>query len=47
MAGNQNKQDDPYARDSFSMRRMTRGQVWAITIVAIIIVVALVAYSYS
>lgn len=47
MADNQTKQDDPYARDSFSMRRMTRGQVWAITIVAIVIVVALVVYSYS
>jgi len=47
MAGKQPNADDPYARDSFSMRRMTRGQVWAITIVAIIIVVALVAYSYS
>ena len=29
------------------MRRMTRGQLWAITIVAIVIVVALVVYSYS
>jgi hypothetical protein len=47
MAGNKTKKDDPYARDSFSMRRMTRGQVWAITIVAIVIVVALIAYSYS
>jgi len=47
MAGKQQTTDDPYARDSFSMRRMTRGQAWAITIVAIVIVVALVVYSYS
>lgn len=46
MAQKQPKADDPYARDSFSMRRMTRGQVWAITIVAIVVVVGLVVYSY-
>lgn len=46
MSENQQNRDDPYARDSFSMRRMTRGQVWAITIAAIVIVVALVVYSY-
>ncbi len=46
MAKKQPKADDSYARDSFSMRRMTRWQVWAITIVAIVIVVGLVVYSY-
>lgn len=45
MIQKQQSPDDTYARDSFSMRRMTRGQVWAITIVAIVIVVGLVIYS--
>lgn len=44
MAKKQHGLDDPYARDSFSMRRMTRGQVWAITIVSIVIAIGLVAY---
>lgn len=46
MAEKQQGPDDPYARDSFSMRRMTKGQVWAITIVAIVVVVGLLLYSY-
>lgn len=47
MSENQQNRDDPYARDSFSMRRMTRWQLWAITIVAIVVVVALLVYSYA
>ena len=35
MAEKQKNSDDPYARGSFSMRRMTRGQIWAIAVVAI------------
>jgi len=45
MAENQNGPDDRYARESFSLRRMTRGQVWAITIVSIAAVVGLLVYS--
>ncbi|MGE0333986.1 MAG: hypothetical protein AB7Q76_01745 [Gammaproteobacteria bacterium] len=37
--------DDTYARESFTFRRMTRGQVWAITIVAAIILVGGVVYA--
>lgn len=47
MAQKRQIQDDPYARDSFSFRRMTRGQVWAITVVAIVVLAAAVAYSYG
>lgn len=46
MAGKQQSPDDPYARDSFSMRRMTKGQVWAITIVAIVVLIGLIIYSF-
>ena len=45
MATSPKKSDDSYARESFSMRRMTRGQVWAITIVAVAALVAFVIYS--
>lgn len=37
--------DDTYARKSFTFRRMTRGQAWAITIVAVIILVGGVVYA--
>jgi hypothetical protein len=36
---------DPYARDSFSMRGMTRWQAWSISIVAAVIVVLLLAWA--
>jgi len=46
----QMKQKDPpedtYARDSFTFRRMTRGQLWSISIVVGIIVIASIAYLY-
>lgn len=45
MAEEQKRSDDPDARASFGMRRMTRKQVWALTIVSIAIVIALVAYT--
>lgn len=45
MARKQQIPDDTYARESFTFRRMTRGQVWAITIVAAAILVGLVAYA--
>ena len=45
MAKKQGTPDDPYARESFGMRRMTRGQVWAITIVSIVVVIGLLAYA--
>lgn len=45
MAQKPQNADDPYARESFGMRRMTRGQVWAITIVAIVVVAGLLVYS--
>jgi hypothetical protein len=44
MADEKKSTDDPYARDSFTLRRMTRGQVWSITIVAIVILVGLALY---
>ena len=44
MAQHQQVPDDPYARDSFTLRRMTRGQVWAITVVAVLVVIGLLAY---
>ena len=37
--------NDAYVRESFTFRRMTRGQVWAITIVAAIILVGGVVYA--
>lgn len=45
MAENHNIPDDTYARDSFSLRRMTQGQVWAITIVGIAVLVGLLLYA--
>lgn len=36
--------DDPYARDSFTFRRMTRWQLWSITIVLVVIVVLAIIY---
>lgn len=44
MADIKQTQNDPYARDSFTLRRMTSGQVWALTIVSIAVVVGIVAY---
>jgi hypothetical protein len=44
MAQKQQNTDDQYARESFGMRRMTRGQVWAITVVAIVVVAGLLVY---
>lgn len=38
--------DDTYARNSFTFRGMTRKQLWAITIVAAIILVGGVVYAY-
>lgn len=40
-------QDDPYARDSFTFRRMTRGQVWTLTVFVAIVVVAVIVYAYG
>lgn len=44
MARNRQIPEDPYARDSFTLRRMTRGQVWAITVVAVLVVIGLLVY---
>lgn len=38
--------DDTYARQSFTFRRMTRGQVWAITIFVLILLGAAVVYAF-
>lgn len=35
---------DPYARDSFTWRGMTKWQVWSISIASAVIIVLLVAY---
>jgi len=45
MAGKEQIPDDVYARDSFTLRRMTQGQVWALTIVAVVVLVALLVYA--
>lgn len=45
MADTGNVSDDTYARRSFSMRRMTRAQLWGITAVAVAVIVAVVAYA--
>ena len=45
MEKKQQNPDDPYARDSFSLRRMTRRQVWALTIVSIVILIGFLAYA--
>ncbi len=37
--------NDPYARGSFTFRRMTKGQVQAISIASAVIVVALILYA--
>lgn len=41
----QQRFDDEYAKGSFTFRRMTRSQVWTISIAAAAIAVALVTYS--
>lgn len=43
MVENQKRTDDPDGRDSFSMRRMTRKQVWAMTGVSVAVVIGRVA----
>jgi hypothetical protein len=45
MAKRQQFPEDTDARDSFTFRRMTRGQLWAITIVAAVILAGLVVYA--
>jgi hypothetical protein len=47
MAQNIPQQDDKYARESFRWRQMTRGQLWGITIVAAVVVIAAVIYGIS
>jgi hypothetical protein len=47
MAEKERIPDDEYARYSFSLRRMTQGQVWAITAVAVAVLVGLLVYSIS
>lgn len=38
---------EKYARESFSFRSMKRWQLWGITLAAIVVVVALVAYGVA
>jgi cytosine/uracil/thiamine/allantoin permease len=47
MANKENIPDDPYARESFTFRRMTRGQLWAITVVVALLAILAVAYSVA
>ncbi len=44
MANENDNHDDPYARGSFSMRPAARWQVWAMTVVGVVVVVALLVY---
>jgi hypothetical protein len=45
MAEKQQIPDDEFARDSFSLRRMTQGQVWALTVIGVAILVALLVFA--
>lgn len=45
MAHRQQTPEDPYARDSFSFRGMKKWQLWAITIVAVAVVIAVILYA--
>ena len=47
MTKKQNVPDDPYARESFTFRRMTRGQLWAITLVVVLLVILAISYSVA
>lgn len=39
--------DDTYARQSFTFRRMKRWQLWSITVAAVAIVIALLLYTWA
>ncbi len=39
--------DDKFARESFTFRRMTRWQVWAMAIVAIAVLIILLGYGLA
>jgi hypothetical protein len=47
MAKKENIPDDTYARESFTFRRMTKGQLWSITLAVVLLVVIGIAYSWS
>ncbi len=39
--------DDTYARESFTFRRMTRGQVWALTTIVVVVLAGVVVYAIA
>jgi hypothetical protein len=41
-----NPPEDTYARDSFSFRRMSKWQLWSISIVVAVLVIVSIAYLY-
>lgn len=47
MAERDEARDDRYKRGSFTLRRMTQGQVWAITIVGVVVLIGLLLYGAS
>jgi len=47
MAKRQDVPDDTYARESFTFRRMTKGQLWSITLAVIVLAVIAIAYTWS
>jgi hypothetical protein len=47
MAKKENIPDDTYARESFTFRRMTKGQLWSITLAVVVLVVIAIAYSVA
>ena len=47
MTKKQDIPDDTYARESFTFRRMTKGQLWSITLAVILLAVIAIAYSWS
>lgn len=47
MAKKQDIPDDTYARESFTFRRMTKGQLWSITLAVGLLAVIAITYSWS
>lgn len=41
----QERKDDPYARNSFTMRRMADWQLWGITTVVAVILIAFIVWA--
>jgi hypothetical protein len=40
-----NQDDDRFARESFTFRRMRPWQIWALTLVVVLLAIGLIAYA--